>query len=190
MNRNWKAAAVALSAGVLIGGMFAVDGAGAEVSNYTSTLSGTNVVPPEANGYTGSATFTIDTTTFEVCVTATTDIPANDLPTEGVFIHSGAAGTNGSVVVDFQNDLDTCVTSDSATVSAIVADPSGFYFLVESDLFSKGALRGQLALVPASTTTTSTSTTSTTAPTSSSTTSTMAPSSGARAVTAAPSYTG
>lgn len=189
MNRNWKAAAVAVSAGVLIGGMFVVDGAGAEVSNYTSSLSGTNVVPPAANGYTGSATFTIDTTTFEVCVSATTDIPANDLPTEGVFIRTGAAGTNGSVVVDFQNDLNTCVTSDSATVSAIVADPSGFYFLVESDLFSNGALRGQLVLVPASTTTTST-TTSTPVPTSSTTTSTVAPSSGVRAVTATPSYAG
>ncbi len=166
--------AAVLAGNVLIGGVIAAGAASAAVNNYTSSLAGTNVVPSAGNGYTGSATFTIDDSTFEICVNVTTNnIPPNDLPVEGVTIHAGAAGSsqNGTPVVSFTNNvLSSCATSDSATVSAIEANPMDFYLLVRTDLFSGGALRGQLVLVPLTTSTTTggtappTITTSTTAP--------------------------
>ena len=120
------------------------DRASAVVNSYTAALAGTNEVPSLPNGYTGIANITIDTDTNEVCVDATTNVPPGD-PIILDHIHSGAAGVNGPIVVDFVNNLNTCVTANGATVANIVANPSAFYFNVHSTNHPGGALRGQLA---------------------------------------------
>ena len=136
-------AMLGLVGGIL--GVVAIDHAAALVNTYTAVLSATNEVPPNASGYTGAATITVNTTTFEVCVNATTNIPGAD-PIADDHIHSGAAGVNGPIVVPFNNNLHTCVVSDATTVGNIVANPSAFYFNVHNATFPGGAVRGQLAL--------------------------------------------
>jgi hypothetical protein len=129
--------------------LFSADRASAVVNVYSASLAGTNEVPPLANGYTGTAEVTVDTVSFQVCVDATTNVPGSD-PIILDHIHSGAAGVNGPIVVDFMNNLNTCVTSNATTVGNIVANPSAFYFNVHSTNHPGGALRGQLQLVSAS----------------------------------------
>jgi hypothetical protein len=173
MRKSIGAVAAAAVAVAVILVVLPANGAGAAVSSYTVALAGTNVVPPAENGYTGSATMTIDADTFEICIQVTTDIPDSDLPTERTTISEGAAGVNGAPVVDFEERLDTCVTSDAATVGSIEANPGGFYLEVQTDeFFEPSALRGQLVLVPTTTTTTAPSTTTTTTVPSTTTTTT------------------
>jgi hypothetical protein len=141
-------AMVALSGGIV--GLVATAPADAFIATYTANLLGTNEVPPNATpGYTGTATITIDSETFEVCVDATTNIPASD-PVVDQHIHQAPAGVNGAVVVPFTS-LDSCTTSTEALVDAILDDPAGFYFNVHTTLFPGGAVRGQLALAGAPT---------------------------------------
>src|SRR5438309_1636860 len=116
-------ATVALAGGLL--GAVVIDDAAAAVTTYTANLAATNKVPPNASGYTGHATITVDTATFEVCVNASVNFGDAD-PITNDHIHSGAAGVNGPIVVPFNNNLNTCVPSDATTVASIVADPSSF----------------------------------------------------------------
>ena len=73
-------------------------------------------------------------------------------------IHVGAAGTNGGVVVDLAIlSADTKVTEsstiyhdcleglDTALLTAIKADPAGYYLNVHTSVYPDGAIRGQLA---------------------------------------------
>ena len=56
---------------------------------------------------------------------------------------------NGDIVVDFDwenNPGSGCVAGDAAVVSAIVADPSGYYVNVHTPEFPAGAIRGQLVV--------------------------------------------
>jgi len=177
-------AATALA--VAIVGVLQVNSASAAVVTYSATLLGTNENPSNGSGYTGSASITVNTTTFQVCVQATTTIPGSD-PIILDHIHSGAAGTNGPVVVDFMNDLTTCVTSNQATVDAIVANPSAFYFNVHTSMFTGGAIRGQLQLVTASS---SSSSSTSSSRSSSTTTSTRRTTGTVSSVAAVPAFTG
>lgn len=138
---------------------------------FTATLSPANEVPPvsgaEATG-SGTATITLDTTTNSsgqvTAATATfvvnlSGFPANT-PINAAHIHVGAstcacpvavstgltAGANvltngsGSFTVASVN-----VTADVA--SAIMANPSGYYFNVHSTLNPGGVARGTLSRV-------------------------------------------
>jgi hypothetical protein len=93
----------------------------------------------------------------------------------------GAAGTAGPVVVNFNNNLNTCVAGDPTVVANIIANPAGFYFNVHTMMHQGGAARGQLVLQADPTTTASTIATTTT---------TVSPTSTVRPVTATPSFTG
>lgn len=62
-------------------------------------------------------------------------------------IHSGAAGVNGPVVVDFDapvNGLNGCVQADAALIKAIRHDPAEYYVNVHTTTFTGGEVRGQL----------------------------------------------
>ena len=134
---------------VIIGGLVgvvAVENAAAGVYTFSASLFHSNEVPPNASGYTGVASITVDTSTFEVCVNATTNVPDSDAIV-AQHIHEGAEGVNGPIVVPFTS-LDSCAISTSTIVDGIVANPSGFYFNVHTTMFPGGALRGQLALQP------------------------------------------
>jgi hypothetical protein len=152
-------------------GVVAVNNANAAVLTYTASLSGANNAPPQAiSTDTGSATITIDTVTFQVCVVATITLnDANDAVTVN-HIHTGVAGANGAVFIPLASmsfpSLNSCVTADATTTAAVVANPAGFYYNIHSTMFPLGAARGQLVLQAATTTVAPTTTPATVSPTS------------------------
>ncbi len=70
------------------------------------------------------------------------------LPLTGAHIHTGAAGINGPVVVNFPVDgganLADCVDVDANMIRLIAERPGKFYVNVHNGDFPGGALRGQL----------------------------------------------
>jgi hypothetical protein len=141
-------------------GVIAVNNASAAVMTYTAALAGSNEVPAVASTLTGMATITIDPTSFQVCVTATINNGADAVIAD--HIHTGAAGVAGPVLVNFNNNLNTCVTSNATDTANIIANPAGFYFNIHTTAFPNGAARGQLVLAAAVVTTTTTIATATT----------------------------
>ncbi len=113
----------------------------------TAKLNGANEVPAgsgDPNG-SGQAVFAFNQATEQVCFNL--ELFNLQGTVAAAHIHEGAAGTNGSVVVDLDwpnNGKDGCVTSTDAVVDAILADPDGYYANVHTNLFPAGAVRGQL----------------------------------------------
>jgi plastocyanin len=72
----------------------------------------------------------------------------------GAHIHSGAAGTNGPVVVDFTglvNGTNGSFTKTGVTpnlIDEIAANPANYYFNVHTTANTAGEIRGQLASAP------------------------------------------
>jgi len=136
---------------------------------YALTLLPSNEVPPVTNAdatASGTATVTLNLTrdaagtitaaTADFLVTLT-GFPANTTVV-GAHIHTGAAGANGSVVVNLglssANSVSlpagggtisrTAIPVDAALAQAIVASPTSYYFNVHTILNPSGAVRGQL----------------------------------------------
>lgn len=94
-------------------------------------------------GTTGSATFSITLTNVDLTTLS------------GHHVHSGASTTTGGVVLDF-GDPDLIRTGSvlsgtranlSATqITAIMANPSGFYYNIHNSAFPGGAVRDQLTI--------------------------------------------
>jgi hypothetical protein len=120
---------------------------------FLAELSGANEVPagdPDGSGTAAVSFDAIDATTSEVCFDlAYTGI---DAPT-AAHIHTGAAGANGGILIDFgtptADSFSGCVDAPTADVDLILADPAGFYVNVHTGAFPDGAIRGQLAEGPA-----------------------------------------
>jgi len=119
----------------------------ASAQNFTATLLGTNEVPPCDLDGTGTATVV-----FAGATTVNYTITVNNitLPPIAQHIHQGAAGVNGPIVINFPgvwvgNTLVGSTTASAATISAIIANPSGFYVNVHTTDCPGGAVRGQLA---------------------------------------------
>jgi len=111
---------------------------------HASLLPG-NQSPPTASNGSGTALVTLNQGRGEVCW----DISVSDLTSPVILahIHSGAAGTNGPVVVDFNepvNGLNGCVHADEALIKAIRQDPADYYVNVHTTMFPGGEVRGQL----------------------------------------------
>jgi len=141
------AMAVATSAGAQSGGGLERAVVNPEGS-FTVTLTGANEFPgPGDTDGTGTATLTVNRTTGQVCVNATT---TNLDGLTAMHIHQGAAGAAGSVVVDFAvtsgSAVAKCVTTSAAQAQAIVDAPASFYLNAHSTSFVDGAIRGQLAV--------------------------------------------
>jgi hypothetical protein len=122
------------------------------VHTLEAALSGANEVSPtgelgagDPDGI-GFATIRIDDATglldWEIAV-------ANiELPVTLAHIHSGPAGQNGPVVVDFNAMLSGAdLLVDAALAAEILGDPGGFYVNIHNAPFPGGAVRGQLAEV-------------------------------------------
>lgn len=126
-----------------VAGTAAADG---HLAQLDASLAGANEVGPGAPGGVGAASVTIDPGTYEVCYTITT---SNIEAPTAAHIHSGGAGSNGDVVVNFDyatNGGEGCVTSSEAVVNGIMLNPSLYYVNVHNADFPGGAIRGQLAL--------------------------------------------
>jgi hypothetical protein len=102
----------------------------------------------------GSGTAAVKTRGTEVCY----DLKWTGVDVTMAHSHTGAAGANGDVVVNFfanESPLDAssksgCVQAKESVVKAIAANPSNYYVNVHSPEFPKGAIRGQLALADGS----------------------------------------
>ena len=110
-----------------------------------ATLLPENQVPPTASSGSGTALVTLNQGQGEVCW----DITVEGLTSPVILahIHQGAAGTNGSVVVDFMepvNGLTGCVRADPALIKQIRQDPGDYYVNVHTTMFPTGEVRGQL----------------------------------------------
>jgi hypothetical protein len=137
---------------------------------FAAQLSSANEVPAIANAEAGargaaqvSFDVTRDSTNTVTGGTATMYFQATDLPPgttlRGAHIHSAAAGVNGPIVVDtgISAASPATVTSgtaeftfsgiavNAATMNAILANPSAFYFNIHTNLNPGGVARGQLA---------------------------------------------
>ena len=118
----------------------------AKSTSFVAKMSADEEVPDKGpSGGAGSATITIDSATNQVCyMIKTTGLP--DAVTLA-HIHEGPKGVAGPVVVDLNypaNGPGGCVSGDAAKVSAVLANPAGFYVNVHTAKFPKGAARGQL----------------------------------------------
>jgi hypothetical protein len=126
--------------------LFGVTPAQAKSTSFTAKMSADEEVPDKGpSGGAGNATVTIDTATNQVCyMIKTTGLP--DALTLA-HIHEGSKGVAGPIAIDFNyaaNGPGGCVSGDAAKVSAVLANPAGFYVNVHTAKFPKGAARGQL----------------------------------------------
>ena len=118
----------------------------ASIDSYFSVLLGSNQVPVagDPDGF-GQALVSIDNVANSVSWT----ILANNvlLPLSGAHIHSGAAGTNGPVIVDFSSSFsgDSLVDPDLASITPLTA--SNFYINIHNAVYPAGAIRGQLQYI-------------------------------------------
>lgn len=111
----------------------------------TATLAGAN--EPAGGDSDGSGAFRveIDADTGDFCYTLTGSKIA--APTMA-HVHSGAAGTDGPVVVKLDvtgTSGDMCIAMEPDKLKPIIADPASFYVNIHTADFPKGAVRGQLA---------------------------------------------
>lgn len=108
----------------------------------TADLSGKNEVSGGDEKATGTASVVIDVDAKTVKWTITTKDLADPV---AAHIHSGAAGANGGVVVNFGKDLTGSLSDQSAdALKGIVEKPGDFYVNVHSKTNPGGAARGQL----------------------------------------------
>jgi hypothetical protein len=118
----------------------------AQGQTFTANLAGANEVPPADPDGSGTAFIVISGTTVFYTITV-----QNITQPFMQHIHVGPAGVNGPIVVDLPGTfvggvLSGSTTTDLATASAIIANPSGFYVNVHTNDFPGGAVRGQLVV--------------------------------------------
>jgi trimeric autotransporter adhesin len=121
----------------------------------SAALFGSNQVPSVSTSAYGSVRLTFDASAG----TITGLWALNGLSSNATLahIHTGGAGTNGGVLVDFSSQVPaaggtfaTTTTGVSAsTIAGILANPAGFYVNVHTANNGSGELRGQLVCAPA-----------------------------------------
>lgn len=117
--------------------------AGAQVT-FVVPMSGTQEVAPvigDPDGF-GTATLTI-TPGSPPSIVWSIEAFNITLPPTAAHIHSGAAGTNGPVVVDFSAMLSGGPVFDP-DLANVLANPAGFYVNVHTPDHTGGAIRGQI----------------------------------------------
>ncbi len=120
----------------------AAGSAHAAIQQFTVPLIGSEEVAPnigDPDGF-GTAILLID----DVALTIDWNITVNNIDAViADHIHSGAAGTNGPVVVDFSGQLVGSGLADP-DLANVLANPSLFYVNVHTTAHTGGAIRGQI----------------------------------------------
>ena len=129
--------------------------ASAQVFAFEGFLNGANEVPAGSGDMDASANaFVSFNTATETLTWRLTNIQNLDGTFRFWHIHTGAAGSNGPVLVDFGASFTgtdvpyTAAGTNATEVSQIIANPAGHYFNVHTTTFPPGAVRGQLVVVP------------------------------------------
>lgn len=128
---------------VLLGATLLAIPAHAETVVFTATLDGAS--EPAGGDPKASGTFraSVETSTGDVCYTLIT----KNLPTAmAAHVHEGAAGANGSPVIniDVTGDDEYCLAAQTELLQAMAANPGNYYVNVHTKDFPAGAIRGQL----------------------------------------------
>ncbi|MGH2586769.1 MAG: CHRD domain-containing protein [Dehalococcoidia bacterium] len=93
----------------------------------------------------GGATIVLHANRGQVCFALAV---ARIAPANAAHIHQAPVGVNGPIVVPLTPPTNGvsfgCTSADRALISAIIANPAGFYVNVHNADFPGGALRGQL----------------------------------------------
>lgn len=131
--------------GLALASLVAAAPAHAEINSFAAILLGSNEVFPavgDPDGF-GLATIVIDVPTNRV----TWAIQANNIgPITMAHIHTGAAGTNGGVRVDFGGQLfGSVIDADAASITPLNA--ANWYVNVHTAAHPGGAIRGQLMYI-------------------------------------------
>jgi hypothetical protein len=122
-------------------------GAMQQADTLTATLSGAGEVPPP-----GDSTATGDATVIlgegQVCYTL--NVTGLEPPPTAAHIHPGAAGKAGPIAVPFKTPKNGsattgCIEATPQVISAIRANPAGYYVNVHNAAHPDGAIRGQLS---------------------------------------------
>lgn len=113
---------------------------------FAATLAGTQEVPPNASGATGSGTVTVDAATRAMTATVTT----TGVVGTAAHIHNGAPGVSGPVVFPLTETPAgsglwvTTVTLSVDEFNLLIA--GNYYFNIHSLAFPDGEIRGQIIL--------------------------------------------
>lgn len=123
----------------------------AAAEKFNVTANGTQEVPPADPDGSCTGVLTIDKPTNTISWNFTY---ANIAAPSAMHIHTGAAGVNGGVLVGLgiggtPGTLSGSVVTSAANINTILANPTGFYVNVHNAEFPGGAVRSQLAAVPA-----------------------------------------
>jgi hypothetical protein len=116
-------------------------------TSWSTSLAGTDEVPPTASPATGSFSATLGSGQITYALTWSNLLE----PVTAAHIHQAPAGVNGPIVIPLSVALGTTSGSTNETISVaqslidqISANPSGFYVNVHSSIFPGGEIRGQL----------------------------------------------
>ena len=113
---------------------------------YTLKMTGAAETPAGAPGGTAKAVVTLSTKTGKVCWTFTS-LSGFSNPTFA-HIHLGAAGKAGNIVLPLSTGTTLltkgCVPASTTLISAIAANPHGYYVNIHSKKYPGGAVRVQL----------------------------------------------
>lgn len=143
------AAAPVLAAGLIL--TAAAGSAAAATTELTTRATAASEVPTKGpEGASGAASFSVDTSSGQVCYQAT----ASGLTKlAAAHIHRGASGVAGPIVVPLDqtrinSGSQTCTSVEPTLAAEIAGNPADFYFNVHTPEFPAGAIRGQLAVGP------------------------------------------
>lgn len=118
-------------------------------------IAGNQEVPPTSSQATGSGSFTVDNTTFQISGSVTLiGLPLSSIT--GAHIHNAAAGSNGPVVFDIMSNQiagsplsagNMVVYAFQGTVNSAIFNQmvlGNTYFNFHTQQFPGGAIRGQI----------------------------------------------
>ncbi len=117
---------------------------------FAARFTGSQEVPPVTTNATGVGTFFLNATMDTLCVNITVNGLSGSIT--GAHIHTGAAGTNGGVLLDFTGDIQG--NSIMATITGAALTPelleamlrSMLYFNIHTAANPSGEIRGQILL--------------------------------------------
>ena len=128
-------------------GATAKSGKAAAVSSRTFSvkLTGAAETPAGAPRGSGTAVVTLSGKKLRACWTFR-NLTGFDKPATAAHIHQGGKGVSGPIVIPFGGAYTPkgCAPASAALITAIAANPKGYYVNVHSKTYPGGALRSQL----------------------------------------------